>query len=257
MNTEDLEILKNMMNGATPPPFAVKMLEDACKRTGLDWKARHVYLQKRKNKNGTEAWQAVLSIDGFRTSGTRHPQYAGQEGPLWSMVPPPDTVWYDNPPERAPYSAKCGIKKVLENGIITTTWGTAKYSDYYAGMMWDKFPSTMVAKCAEMLAWRKTFPEVFGGLYGDAELQQSEKWMHPKDALKEAELIAETTGEANENTKPSQEDLRIDYRNRLEVAKDGEEVRAIGQEIQKDKRLEQMVVLELHQLYTKMKSKYS
>ncbi len=258
MTSEDLEILKNMMNGATPPPFAVKMLEDACERTGLSWKSRHVYLQKRKNKNGTEAWQAVLSIDGFRTSGSRHPQYAGQEGPLWATVPPPDTVWYDNPPEGAPYSSKCGIIKKLDNGVLTTTWGVAKYRDYYAGMMWDKFPSTMIAKCAEMLAWRKTFPEVFGGLYGDAELQQSEKTMTAKDALKEAELIAETpvTAVEDKDTK-SPEELRMFYRNRLEMAKDGDEVKAIGKEIQGDRRLEQMMVLELHQLYNKMKAKYS
>lgn len=248
MNDLDLEILRNMQNGATPPPFAVRMLEDVCERTGLSWKSRHVYLQKRKNKNGTEAWQAVLSIDGFRTVGARHPEYAGQEGPFW--VKGPDDAWSDIPPEAAPYASKVGIRK--QSGI--TTWGIAKYKDYYAGMMWDKFPSTMIAKCAEMLAWRKTFPETFGGLYGDAELQQQEKTLPAKESLKAAELIGEVPVEPE---KPTVDDLRLTYKLRLEDAKDGDEVKAIGREIQNDRRLAQLEVLELHQVYNKMKAKYA
>jgi hypothetical protein len=248
MNDLDLEILRNMQNGATPPPFAVRMLEDVCERTGLSWKSRHVYLQKRKNKNGTEAWQAVLSIDGFRTVGSRHPEYAGQEGPFW--VTTSDGSWTDIPTESAPYASKVGIRK--KSGL--TTWGIAKYKDYYAGMMWDKFPTTMIAKCAEMLAWRKTFPETFGGLYGDAELQQQEKTLPAKESLKAAELIGEVPVVEE---KPAKEDLRLTYKLRLEDAKDGDEVKAIGREIQNDKRLAQLEVLELHQVYNKMKGKYA
>jgi hypothetical protein len=252
MNDLDLEILRNMQNGATPPPFAVRMLEDVCERTGLSWKSRHVYLQKRKNKNGTEAWQAVLSIDGFRTVGARHPDYLGQEGPLW--VTRADDSWSDIPPEATPYASKVGIRKRLSSDSSTTTWGVAKYKDYYAGMMWDKFPSTMIAKCAEMLAWRKTFPETFGGLYGDAELQQQEKTLPAKESLKAAELIGEVPVTPD---KPAEEDLRLTYKLRLEDAKDGDEVKAIGREIQNDKRLAQLEVLELHQVYNKMKGKYA
>lgn len=260
MSPEDLEILKNYMNGATPPPFAVKMLEDVCKRTGLDWKTRHVYLEKRKNKNGTEVWRVPMTIDGFRMAGSRHPHFAGQEGPFWTLSPPPEYVWFDNPPEGAPYASKCGIKKKLDNGVITITWGTAKYKDYYAGMMWDKFPSTMIAKCAEMLAWRKTFPDIFGGVYGKEELEQEAK--NPKETLKESEVLAEVPTDEQlrdqaETGQPTAEELRLEYRNRLEMAKSGDEVTAIGREIQKDKRLEQMQVLELHQLYTKMKAKHA
>lgn len=269
MTTEDLEILKHMMNGATPPDFAVRLLEDICKRTGLDWKARHVYLQSRKNKSGAQSWQAVLSIDGFRTVGARHPAYAGQEGPFW--VTSSDAAWSDIPPDQKPYAAKVGIRKRLEGtGDTTTTWGVAKYGDYYAGMMWDKFPSTMVAKCAEMLAWRKTFPETFGGLYGDAEMDQSQGTlkedkssmkmdgthgtirMNPKESLHEMEVLAsiETPEPVKDPT------MRDKYVEELQAAKTLSEVQAIGSRIQKDKTLEQIEVLELHQLYTKMKAKF-
>lgn len=237
MTENDLEILKHMMNGATPPDFAVRLLEDTCERTGLSWKARHVYLQKRRNKNGADSWQAVLSIDGFRTVGSRHPDYSGQEGPLF--VTSSDGAWTDIPPEAPPYAAKVGIRK--RSGL--TTWGVAKYKDYYAGMMWDKFPSTMVAKCAEMLAWRKTFPDTFGGLYGDEELQQ----MAPKEALQKSEVLDEVPVPKVDTSK---RDL---YLLKLSAAATLTEVKAIGKEIENDKSLEPAVVTELHMAYTKAK----
>lgn len=254
MTEADLEILQHMMNGGRPPEFAVRLLEDICKRTGLDWKARHVYLQKRRNKSGADSWQAVLSIDGFRTVGSRHPAYAGQEGPFW--VTSSDGAWSDIPTDAAPYAAKVGIRKRLEGEAVTTTWGVAKYKDYYAGMMWDKFPSTMIAKCAEMLAWRKTFPETFGGLYGDAELAQQAKDAQkeePKKALHQMEIIGQT--EVPET--PKDPSAREKYIKELEEAKSYLAVQEIGQRITKDKTLEQLDVLELHQLYAKMKKKYS
>lgn len=249
MSPEDLEILKHMMNGATPPEFAVRLLEDICERTNLSWKARHVYLQKRRNKTGGDTWTTVLSIDGFRTAGSRQPQYAGQAGPEWAIQPPPDHVWYDNPPEGVPYSSRVGIKKKLDNGEVTTTWGVAKYKDYYAGMMWDKFPSTMIAKCAEMLAWRKTFPETFGGLYGDAELQQVERDRGPKEALKEVEIIGEAA------PPPPPPGLKNEYIQRLADAKGLEAVQKIGKEIQGNKMLLMDETLELHQVYTKARKR--
>lgn len=258
MSPEDLEILQNMMQGGKPPDFAVRLLEDVCERTGLSWKARHVYLQSRKNKTGSSNWQAILSIDGFRAVGARHPDYAGQEGPFF--VTSSDGAWTDIPPDGKPYAAKVGIKK--RDGL--TTWGVAKYGDYYAGMMWDKFPSTMVAKCAEMLAWRKTFPETFGGLYGDAEMAQSEKTQPPSRVLKDLETIGEATPE-KEVIAPAElpkhdPSHRLSFKLRLEEATSLETVMGLGREIQaasKDRTLTEMETMELHQLYTKMKAKYA
>jgi hypothetical protein len=234
MTEADFEILVHMMNGAKPPDFAVRLLEDICARTNLSWKARHVYLQKRRNKSGADSWQAVLSIDGFRAVGARHPDYAGQEGPLF--VTGAEAVWTDIPPEAKPYAAKVGIKK--KDGL--TTWGVAKYSDYYAGMMWDKFPSTMIAKCAEMLAWRKTFPETFGGLYGDAEMAQSQTKAEP-----------EVMGEVE--TRPP--GLQAAYMERLNAAARLEDLKAVGADIQKDKNLTSDETIVLHTAYTKLKTK--
>ena len=254
MSPEDLEILQHMMNGGKPPEFAVRLLEDICERTGLSWKARHVYLQKRRSRTGGDSWQAVLSIDGFRAVGSSNPDYAGQEGPFWTTSS--NEAWSDIPPDAKPYASKVGIKK--RDGI--TTWGVAKFDEYAAtgpgGMMWDKFPSTMIAKCAEMLAWRKTFPRVFGGLYGDAELAQQEndgKKVTAKELLKSQEVVGEVKVPV-----PNQGDAAKfnSYKERLLNASSGPNVKIIGGEVQKDKTLSVEEVLELHQLYTKMKKKY-
>lgn len=236
MTPEDFQILQHMMNGAAPPDFAVRLLEDICKRTGLDWKARHVYLQKRRTKTG-EAWQAVLSIDGFRAVGASHPDYAGQEGPFWTTAA--DGTWTDIPPEAKPYAAKVGIKK--KDGIVT--WGVVKYADYYAGMMWDKFATTMSAKCAEMLAWRKTFPRVFGGLYGDAEMEQASRG---KNVVLGEEDVAK-----NAPASPAEE-----YKVDLLACETGDQVLALGKKIQTDRRVKPEETIELHAIYTRMKKKY-
>jgi hypothetical protein len=248
MNDADYEILVHMMNGGHPPDFAVRLLEDICARTGLDWKARHVYLQKRRSKSGGDSWQAVLSIDGFRAVGARHPDYAGQEGPFW--VSGPDAVWSDIPPEGKPYAAKVGIKK--RNGI--TTWGVAKYADYAVtgpgGMMWDKFSSTMIAKCAEMLAWRKTLPETFGGLYGDTELKITEEKSGPKEALHKAEILDEVLPPPDAGERGNLKQLYLD---RITAVKSRPELLAIGQEIMRDKGLDPADTFALHKVYNDTK----
>lgn len=248
MTPADFEILQHMMNGAKPPDFAVRLLEDTCERTGLSWKARHVYLQSRRNRGGDNTWTAVLSIDGFRAVGSEHPDYAGQEGPFWTMAPESEGgTWSDIPPDKKPYAAKVGIKK--KNGI--TTWGIVKFAEYAVtgpgGMMWEKFPGTMIAKCAEMLAWRKTFPRVFGGLYGTEELAQS--FAHDK----KEHLVLDAQEAPKVEVPPGLRDM---YKSRLENAGSYSSVVETGKEIQSDKRLETSEVMELHMLYGKMKAKH-
>jgi hypothetical protein len=167
MNDTDIDILANMLAGRDnklrrPPVHALNLLEDVCKRTSLDWKTRQVYLIERGGR-----WQVNLSIDGFRSLAATDPQYAGQEGPFW--VTAPDGAWTDIPPEGNVYASKVGVKR--RDGTIT--WGVAKFKDYAAGAMWSKFPSTMIAKCAEMLALRKACPYLFSGLYGTEEMDQA------------------------------------------------------------------------------------
>lgn len=233
MSPEDYEILCNAMNGGKPPDHAVRLLEDTCTRTGLDWKLRHAYLMQRGGK-----WMVTLSIDGFRLIGSQDPEYAGQEGPLWVPATPdgkPGTEWTDIPPDGPIYAAKVGIKH--RNG--TTTWGVAKYKDYEAGPMWKKFPSTMSAKCAEMLAWRKAMPGRLGGLYGVEEMAQAAA---PK-AAPPPPAISDGDADALKNT----------YMLRLEGARSKDELSVVGNAIKDDKTLSMQQILQLHHEFTRRK----
>lgn len=241
MTEADYEILCNTCAGGKPPPFAVKLLEDTCARSGLDWKMRHVYLMQRGGK-----WGVTLSIDGFRLTGSQDPDYGGQEGPLW--VTKVDGAWSDIPPDGPIYAAKVGIKH--KSGVIT--WGVAKFKDYAAGAMWTKFPSTMSAKCAEMLAWRKAFPGRLGGLYGTEEMAQATPAAKPAYTAPQAAALPVPYSPAV----GSPDDPLSDYETQLGAAKSKDEVMALGKAIAADKSLEAGEVTRLHGIYTKVRSQY-
>lgn len=235
MDKTDYEILVNSMpKGQRPPEFAVKLLEDTCASTGLDWKRRHVYLMERGGK-----WQVTLSIDGFRMVGAQDDAYGGQDGPFWTMGP--ESPWSDIPPETAPYAAKVGIKH--KDG--TTTWGIAKYKDYAAGPMWSKFPSTMIAKCAEMLAWRKAMPGRLGGLYGTEEMEQASK---RRSSPPTSESEPSVSAYAKHNT-------ALDMASRLSGEARLEGLKAVGKEIMADKSLSNDELNQLHVKYQELKGK--
>ena len=171
MNKEDREILVESMRSEknpnpNPPEHACRLLEETCERTGMNWKLRHVYLIQRGGK-----WQVSTSIDGFRLVANQDAEYAGQEGPFWTMGP--DQPWTDVPPVKAPYASKVGVIR-NKGGQLVTTWGVAKFDDYKGLGLWNKFPSTMIAKCAEALALRKALPGKLGGLYTIDEMDQAD-----------------------------------------------------------------------------------
>lgn len=229
MTNADLEILLN--TGAfrsKPPEYAVRLLEDTCARTGLDWKARHVYLMERGGK-----WMVTLSIDGFRAIAAQEKDYDGQQGPFWVLAH--DGTWTDVPPEGLPYAAKVGVVK---GGAVT--WGVAKYKDYVAGPMWAKFPSTMIAKCAEMLALRKAFPGRLGGLYGVEEMEQAKSKAQGVEHVAEEKIT----------------DSEAAWFRKLDESKTADSLKSVGKAIMADKTLSVDAIQRLHGHYTELKGKY-
>lgn len=211
------------------PDFAIHNLEDVCTRTGLDWRQRHCYLIERGGK-----WRVELSIDGFRAVAAAHPEYDGQDGPYYTMGP--DDKWTDVPPDRAPYAAKVGIRR---KGQSQPTYATAKFSDYQTGAMWKKFPTTMTAKCAEMLALRKAFPGQLGGLYGAEEMDQAGGSKAKEAEPRKKTPLSQSNPQQTENTASSAVDSRtanadpcVDFCNRIEECTTLEKLKDVGAEIQ-------------------------
>jgi phage recombination protein Bet len=157
----------------TPPTKGdVDSFRVICHRTGLSPITRQIYLVPRPDrKTGKTSWTPQTSIDGFRAIADRAEGYKGQAGPFWHSGEK-DADWTDVPMD-APYAAKVGVYK---GDNPNPTWAVARFDDYQApGPMWKKFGPTMIAKCAEALALRKTFPAAMAGLYTSEEMAQAAK----------------------------------------------------------------------------------
>lgn len=148
----------------------LRLFMHQCGRTGLDPLTRQIYFVKRGGQMTIQT-----SIDGFRLIAERHGDYAGQVGPLWCG---PDgqwgDVWLSSSP---PVAAKVGI---LRHSFKEPCWGVARFDAYaqkYNGKLshtWAQMGDVMIAKCAEALGLRKTFPQELSGLYTGDEMQQAD-----------------------------------------------------------------------------------
>ena len=166
-------VARTVCRGGSPDELA--LFGAICKRTGLDPFARQIYAIRRKTKNG-DVMTTQVSIDGARLVAQRSGEYAGQVGPFWcgddgEFV----TVWLKNTP---PLAAKVGVYR---RGFVEPLFAVALWSEYcqrdFSGnpaQMWAKFPSVMLAKCAEMIALRRAFPAELSGLYSTEEMSQAD-----------------------------------------------------------------------------------
>lgn len=138
----------------------------ACRRTRLDPFAKQIYAMKIGGK-----LNVTVSIDGARIIAERTGEYEGQEGPLWCGK---DGVWKDAWLDSAPPVAARVI--VFRKGRKPMV-ATARYAAYENtnNSLWKKMPEAMLAKCAEMLALRKAFPNDLSGIYSPEELDQAAK----------------------------------------------------------------------------------
>ncbi|UQN29450.1 phage recombination protein Bet [Brachybacterium kimchii] len=190
-------ITRNPRGGMDLAPRAtVESFLAHCRRTGLDPIARQIYAICRKGR-----WGIQVSIDGARLIAERSGQYEGQTAAQWTA----DgrewlDVWLD---QEAPAAARVGVYRT---GFREAVYGVARFSEYNAGgPMWQKMPATMIAKCAEMLALRKAFPQDLSGLYSTDEMDQAgqpqqaaqvheERMAEPgeEDAVIDAEVVEDS-----------------------------------------------------------------
>ena len=149
-----------------------------CSKTGLDPFSRQIYAIKRGGVMTTQ-----VSIDGARLIAQRSGQYAGQVGAWWCGE---NGVWVDCWLSKTPpMAAKVGVRR---STFVEPLFAVAIWSEYaQSGNMWAKYPSVMLAKCAESLALRKSFPAELSGLYTTDEMPQDD---HVAVSAPQAQVVA-------------------------------------------------------------------
>jgi phage recombination protein Bet len=138
---------------------------EVCKNRNLNPFNREIYAFP--GKGGKVSIQ--VSIDGLRLIAERSGKYRGQLGPMYCGE---DGVWKEEwLLKTPPVAAKVGV---LREGFTHPVWAVARYESYAKGTdIWVKMPDLMLAKCAESLALRRTFPAEMGGLYTHEEMAQA------------------------------------------------------------------------------------
>ncbi len=198
---EQINVLKNSIaKGASNEELELFLYTS--KRTGLDPFSRQIYLIKRWDSSlKKEVATTQTSIDGFRAIASRDSEYAGQTTTLYAGKDGEWVeLWTDDQP---PFAAKVGIyrKNFGEPTFAIAKWNSyvQKNKDGSTGKMWQKFPDTMLGKCAEAQALRKAFPLNLSGLYTHDEMAQA------NNEVIEAQQVKEETKQIVENIEPKKE----------------------------------------------------
>lgn len=146
-------------------PLEMGLFAADAHQRGLSIVKRQIYATKFNGK-----MTIMVGVDGFRAQAESHPDYAGQDGPYWCGE---DGFWRDVWLSKdTPSAAKVGIYR---KGFTNPIYAVALWSEYGSTReMWKKFPTVLLAKCAEVAAIRRSFPDKLGGVYAAEEMDRND-----------------------------------------------------------------------------------
>lgn len=168
---------------------------EMCKARGLNPLLRHCYaFVFHKDDSDKRQMVIVISIDGQRSIAERTAAYRPDDkAPRFANGAEKDpktnpqgltsaevTVykhahgeWF--PVTEVAYWEECApLKEIWAPDETGKRRPTGKYELDDKKDAWRRMPRRMLAKCAEMAALRKAFPDDFSGLYGEGEMDRAE-----------------------------------------------------------------------------------
>lgn len=177
LDEDKIDLIKRTVcKGATNDELDLFIM--ACKKTGLDPFMRQIFAVKRWDSSvKREVMTMQTGIDGYRLIADRTGRYAPGRDTEFGYDENNKLLW-----------AKAFVKKMTPDG----TWheiSAIAFWDEYAQKKKDGTPTQfwatkghiMLAKCAEALALRKTFPAELSGIYTKEEMDQQNEPETPKE----------------------------------------------------------------------------
>lgn len=175
LSPEQIDLVKRTIAvGATDDELALFIHQ--CNRTGLDPFAKQIYSIERKTKvddKWVKTRQTQIAIDGARLIAER----VNQRRP--GAYRPGEVQWLERPgvwvdawvADTAPLAARVTVYK--DGAPVTSTANYKEFVQTTSGgsptRQWKAMPAHMLAKCAEMLALRRAFPQELSGLVIEEE----------------------------------------------------------------------------------------
>ena len=217
------------------------MLKAVADRTGLDPFVKQIYLIGRKTKTGgyrgeperwETKWTVQTSIDGFREVTRRYGQSLGQAvqigAPSYYKEDGTELPFWLN---KWGYPVACKMEVRVGDSI---GYGLATWDEFVQtkkngepNSMWAKMGPTMLAKCAEAQAHRKSC-SLTAGMYVDEEMMQADNRVSMTATREDVRAKAEAAPVPALTKKPEPEvvddDLINDVRETLEGFTTSEQV---------------------------------
>lgn len=182
-------IQRTVAKDANPTEF--DLFVEMCRARGLNPLVRHAYcFIFHKNDPKKRQMVVVVSREGQRAIAERTGSYRPDErAPRFEKD---DSLKDPRTNPAGLISAEVSVYKHTHGGWFPVT--EVAYYEEYAPLVpiwengertdklhldpkkdgWRKMPRIMLAKCAEMAALRKAFPDDFGGLYGEGEIDRGD-----------------------------------------------------------------------------------
>jgi len=183
-NPDQVALIKNYLcKGINDEEL--KLFHAVCKKTGLDPFMKQIYAVKRNGKDGPQM-TIQTSIDGYRLIAERTGKYCPGRRSTFEYK------------DGKVSSATAYIKKQTADGTWHEVEETAYYSEYappvtkngYENPFWRDKPHIMLAKCAEALALRKSFPNELSSVYTKEEMDQAVNTEINAKSVKPIEIVS-------------------------------------------------------------------